>query len=198
MWGPNAEVWFRAIPSLRGYRLHERLGFNEDEVEYEIWCIWRNDPLYILVMTTMSAASMMTMTARGPKCEWFEAYTNTHGWGKVVPPAIIGRSPFSRAILESPRHVNIRHHPELPFDGVDDPTSYYMCFNIEMYVYRIPSLTRCRLFSTSLHGRAQLWFSKLTSGIIRTWEQMGDLFRKQFQSSMWPMLPRWLCFPIVR
>ena len=69
---------------------------------------------------------------------------------KRLPQAVVARSPFTRAILESPPPVNMRHHPELTFDGKDDPASYYMRFNMEMDVYQVPNLTRCRLFAASL------------------------------------------------
>ncbi|XP_017227472.1 uncharacterized protein LOC108203226 [Daucus carota subsp. sativus] len=55
---------------------------------------------------------------------------------------------------------------------------------LQMDVYQVPSLTRCRIFAASLRGHAELWFSKLDPGIISSWESMGDLFIRQFQSSM--------------
>ena len=49
---------------------------------------------------------------------------------KRLPQAVVARSPFTRAILESPPPVNMRHQPELNYNGEDDPASYYMRFNI--------------------------------------------------------------------
>ena len=99
---------------------------------------------------------------------------------KRLPQAVVARSPFTRAILESPPPVNMRHHSELIYNGEDEPTLYYMQFNMEMDVYQVPSLTRCRFFAASLRGGAQLWFSKLAPGIISSWESMRDLFIRQF------------------
>ena len=103
---------------------------------------------------------------------------------KRLPQAIVARSPFSRAMLILHLPVSMRHHPELTFDGDDDPASCYMRFIMEMDVYQVPSLTRCRIFVASLRGRAQLWFSKLARKIIRSWESMGDFFIRKFRSSM--------------
>ena len=54
---------------------------------------------------------------------------------KRLPPAIVAHSPFSRAILDSLRLVNMRHHPERTSNRENDPASYYMRFNMKMDVY---------------------------------------------------------------
>lgn len=70
-------------------------------------------------------------------------------------------------------------------NGETDPIEFVIRFNNEMDVYQVSLLARCRLFAASLRGSAQQWFSKLGSlVVIDSWEQLVDIFIKQFQSSM--------------
>ncbi|XP_074357369.1 uncharacterized protein LOC141697053 [Apium graveolens] len=103
---------------------------------------------------------------------------------KRGPSASAAPSPFTAAIRSSPLPQVFKHHPELLFNGEADLAEYLIQFNIEMEVYQVPEMTRCRLFVASLRGSAQQWFSKLGPASIRTWRQLKDLFVRQFQSTL--------------
>ena len=93
-------------------------------------------------------------------------------------------SPFSRAIRVAPLPQIFRHNLELTFYGDSDPTTYLVHFNTEMKVYQVPLPARCHLFVASLRGGAQKWFSNMGASSIRSWEQLADIFLRQFQSSL--------------
>ncbi|XP_074356645.1 uncharacterized protein LOC141696399 [Apium graveolens] len=103
---------------------------------------------------------------------------------KRGPPASAAPSPFTAIIRLSPLPRVFRHNPDLLFNGEVDPAEYLIQFNTEMEVYQVPEMTRCRLFTASLRGSAQQWFSKLGLASIRTWRQLEDLFVRQFQSTL--------------
>ncbi|XP_074328488.1 uncharacterized protein LOC141666400 [Apium graveolens] len=103
---------------------------------------------------------------------------------KRGPPASAAPSPFTAAIRSSPLPRVFRHNPDLLFNGEADPAEYLIQFNTEMEVYKVPEMTRRRLFAASLRGSAQQWFSKLGPTSIRTWRQLEDLFVRQFQSTL--------------
>ncbi|KAK1404551.1 hypothetical protein POM88_004156 [Heracleum sosnowskyi] len=103
---------------------------------------------------------------------------------KRAPPPATAPSPFTPAIRMSPLPPAFRSNLELAFNGDADPAEYLARFNTEMEVYQVPDLTRCRLFTASLRGSAQRWFTKLGPANISTWRQLGDLFLRQFQSTL--------------
>ncbi|XP_074336612.1 uncharacterized protein LOC141673771 [Apium graveolens] len=73
---------------------------------------------------------------------------------------------------------------DLRFHGNSDPVEFLGHFNIEMDVYQVPDLARCRLLAATFREGAQQWFQKLGPGVITSWEQMETLFLTQFQAAV--------------
>ncbi|XP_074352595.1 uncharacterized protein LOC141691735 [Apium graveolens] len=73
---------------------------------------------------------------------------------------------------------------DLRFHGNSDPVEFLGRFNIEMDVYQVPDLARCRLLAATFREGAQQWFQKLGPGVITSWEQMKTLFLTQFQAAV--------------
>lgn len=103
---------------------------------------------------------------------------------KKGPLTIATPSPFSTEIRTSSLPRVFRHNPDLLFNGEAGPAEYLIQFNTELEVYQVPEPTRCRLFTASLRGSAQQWFSKLGPATISTWQQLEDLFVRQCQSTL--------------
>ncbi|XP_074342206.1 uncharacterized protein LOC141679666 [Apium graveolens] len=78
---------------------------------------------------------------------------------------------------------------DLRFHGNSEPVEFLGSFNIEMDVYQIPDLARCRLLAATFRDGAQQWFQKLGPGVITSWEQMKTLFLTQFQAAVKYTLP---------
>ncbi|XP_074342822.1 uncharacterized protein LOC141680517 [Apium graveolens] len=87
---------------------------------------------------------------------------------------------FSSATLISYRNIS----NDLCFHGNSDPMEFLGRFNIEMDVYQVPDLARCRLLEATFREGAQQWFQKLGPGVITSWEQMKTLFPTQFQAAV--------------
>ena len=72
---------------------------------------------------------------------------------------------------------------DLRYHGNSDPRKFLIRFNIEMDLYQIPDLVRCRFLGASLRESAQQWFQKLGEGVISSWVDMQRMFMTQFQAA---------------
>ncbi|XP_073125955.1 uncharacterized protein [Henckelia pumila] len=90
------------------------------------------------------------------------------------------RSPFTDDILSEalPKGVKISSLPE--FDGTSDPQDHIDKFCVKADLYDITDAAYCKIFRTTLSGRALTWFNKLPSGSIANLEQLTDCFIQQF------------------
>ncbi|XP_074370499.1 uncharacterized protein LOC141711714 [Apium graveolens] len=104
--------------------------------------------------------------------------------GRVTATAEIP-SPFSMAVREAQLPVGYRNTiSNLRFRGSSVPVEFLGRFNIEMDVYQVPDLARCRLLATTFRESAQQWFQKLRPGVITFWDQMKTLFLTKFQAAV--------------
>ncbi|XP_074352551.1 uncharacterized protein LOC141691688 [Apium graveolens] len=91
-------------------------------------------------------------------------------------------SPFSVAVREAQLSAGYRNTTsDLRFHGNSDPVEFLGHFNIEMDVYQVPDLARCRLLVATFKESAQQWFQKLGPGVITSWDQMKTPFLTKFQ-----------------
>ncbi|KAL8155584.1 hypothetical protein AgCh_000826 [Apium graveolens] len=94
-------------------------------------------------------------------------------------------SPFAAVVREAQLPAGYRNTTNyLRFHGNSDPVEFLGRFNIEMDVYQVPDLARCRLLAATFREGAQQWFQKLGPGVITSWEQMKTLFLTQFQAAV--------------
>ncbi|XP_074366063.1 uncharacterized protein LOC141707007 [Apium graveolens] len=73
---------------------------------------------------------------------------------------------------------------DLRFHGNSDHVEFLGRFNIEMDVYQVPDLARCRLLAATFREGAQQWFQKLGPGVITSCEHMRTFFLTQFQAAV--------------
>ncbi|XP_074377457.1 uncharacterized protein LOC141718978 [Apium graveolens] len=106
-----------------------------------------------------------------------------HLEGRVTATAEIP-SPFSVAVREAQLSAGYRNTTsDLHFHRNSDPVEFLGRFNIEMDVYQVPDLARCRLLAATFRESAQQWFQKLGLGLITSWDQMKTLFLTKFQAA---------------
>ncbi|XP_074374144.1 uncharacterized protein LOC141714528 [Apium graveolens] len=107
-----------------------------------------------------------------------------HLEGRVTATAEIP-SPFSAAVREAQLSAVYRNTTsDLRFHGNSDPVEFLGRFNIEMDVYQVPDLARCRLLAATFRESAQQWFQKLGPGVITSWDYMKNLFLTKFQAAV--------------
>ncbi|XP_057811516.1 uncharacterized protein LOC131025746 [Salvia miltiorrhiza] len=95
---------------------------------------------------------------------------------------INNRSPFSDDILADtlPRS----YKPiSLDYDGTTDPEVHLNRFEGLVTLHMYTEGIKCRIFSTTLTGLAQLWFGTLAPNSIRSFEELQVRFLRQFASS---------------
>ncbi|KAK1357883.1 hypothetical protein POM88_051139 [Heracleum sosnowskyi] len=109
----------------------------------------------------------------------------THLEGGRVTSTTQAPSPFSTAVREAQLPAGYRNTTnDLCFHGNADPVEFLGRFNIEMDVYQVPDLARCRLLVATFRESAQQWFQKLGPGVITSWEVMKTLFLTKFQATV--------------
>ncbi|KAL0463327.1 UNVERIFIED_CONTAM: hypothetical protein Slati_0220300 [Sesamum latifolium] len=93
-------------------------------------------------------------------------------------------SPFAKEILSTslPSHVRL---PQLACYGGEkgDPRDHVDQFVAAMDLIDSNDALHCRIFRTTLVGRAQTWFSRLPLGSIRSFEQLIRGFVQHFASN---------------
>ncbi|XP_074364003.1 uncharacterized protein LOC141704715 [Apium graveolens] len=108
-----------------------------------------------------------------------------HLEGERVTATAQAPSPFAAVVREAQLPAGYRNTTnDLRFHGNSDPVEFLGRFNIEMDVYQVPDLARCRLLAATFREGAQQWFQKLGPGVITSWEQMKTLFLTQFQAAV--------------
>ncbi|XP_073159186.1 uncharacterized protein [Henckelia pumila] len=90
------------------------------------------------------------------------------------------RSPFTTAILAEslPKGMKIANLTE--YEGTGDPQDHLDKFYAKANLYDISDAAYCKIFQTTLSGRALSWFNKLASGTIENLEQLTQRFLHQF------------------
>ena len=86
---------------------------------------------------------------------------------------------------DSPFVASINSHP-LPFkfkmpsldsyDGIRDSYDHIATFKTTMHLQGVPDEIMCRVFPTTLKGMAQVWFSKIPSNTVRSFQELSKLF----------------------
>lgn len=79
--------------------------------------------------------------------------------GKNTPISSVHSIPIHGGDQDRSTPVYDPHNPDLTYNGETDPAEYLIRFNIEIEVYQVSTLARCRLFAVSFRGSAQQWFS---------------------------------------
>ncbi|XP_030936244.1 uncharacterized protein LOC115961396 [Quercus lobata] len=91
--------------------------------------------------------------------------------------------------IDSPFTASINGHPlppkfKMPFldsyDGARDPFDHIATFKTTMHLQGVPDKIMCRAFPTTLKGPARVWFSKIPSNSVSSFEELSKLFVNNF------------------
>ena len=90
---------------------------------------------------------------------------------------------------DSPFMASINGHPLLPkfkmpsldsYDGARDPFDHIATFKTTMHLQGVLNEIMCRAFPTTLKGPARVWFSKIPSNTVSSFEELSKLFVNNF------------------
>ena len=83
---------------------------------------------------------------------------------------------------DSPFTASINGHPLPPkfkmpslgsYDGMRDPFDHIATFKTTMHIQGVPDEIMCRAFPTTLKGPARVWFSKIPSNFVSSFEDLS-------------------------
>lgn len=109
----------------------------------------------------------------------------THLKGGKVSATAKTPSPLSTTVRDARLPIGyVNMTKDLRFHGNVDPVEFLGRFNIEMDVYQVLDLARCRLLAATFREGVQQWFQKIGPWVITSWEQMETLFLTKFQAAV--------------
>ncbi|XP_012835337.1 PREDICTED: uncharacterized protein LOC105956061 [Erythranthe guttata] len=92
------------------------------------------------------------------------------------------RSPFTTQILNDELPGSFRP-VTYEYLGTTDPSEHLCRFNNTADLHRFSEGVKCRVFTTTLAGPAQAWFSQLRPSSIGSFDQLASVFLDHFASS---------------
>ena len=66
------------------------------------------------------------------------------------------------------------------YDGMHDPFDHIATFKTTMHLQGVLDEIMCRAFPTTLKGPARVWFSKIPSNSVSSFEELSKLFVNNF------------------
>ena len=102
----------------------------------------------------------------------------------LTPPREFS-TPFSQEILDA-MIPNTFAGPKAIFTGMEDPEAHLTAFHTQMVSVGGSDAARCKLFMSTLTGMAMDWFISLANGHITSFQQLSQLFRKQYLANSCP------------
>ncbi|XP_020204320.1 uncharacterized protein LOC109789702 [Cajanus cajan] len=90
---------------------------------------------------------------------------------------------FSRRIMEATLLDHWKSIPIKKYDGSTDPEEHLNVFLTQATLSTQDDSTLCRIFPTSLKGRALSWFTRLPSSSIDSFNELSSQFTLQFATS---------------
>ncbi|XP_020209268.1 uncharacterized protein LOC109794208 [Cajanus cajan] len=101
----------------------------------------------------------------------------------VDTPSHSLRHPFSRRIMEATLLDHWKSLPIEKYDGSSDPEEHLNVFLTQATLSTQDDSALCRIFPTSLKGRALSWFTRLPSASIDSFNELSSQFTLQFATS---------------
>ena len=89
-------------------------------------------------------------------------------------------SPFTASINSHPLPLKFKMPSLDSYDGMRDPFDHIATFKTTMHLQGVPDEIMCRAFLTILKGPAWVWFSKIPSNIVSSFEELSKLFVNNF------------------
>jgi len=94
-------------------------------------------------------------------------------------------TPFSQSILEAVI-PNTLVGSKVTFTGMEDPEAHLTAFHTQMMLVGGSDAIRCKLFMSTLTGKAMDWFISLPDCHITSFAQLSQLFREQYLANRAP------------
>ena len=85
-------------------------------------------------------------------------------------------SPFTALINGHPLPLKFKMPSLDSYDGTRDPFDHIATFKTTMHLQGVPDEIMCRAFPTTLKGPARVWFSKIPSNSVSSFEELRKLF----------------------
>ena len=89
-------------------------------------------------------------------------------------------SPFTASVNGHPLPQKFKMPSLDSYDGARDPFDHIATFKTTMHLQGVPDEIMCRAFPTTLKGPARVWFSKIPSNIVSSFEELSKLFVNNF------------------
>jgi len=89
-------------------------------------------------------------------------------------------SPFMASINSHPLPLKFKMPPLDLYDGTHDPFDHITTFKTMMHLQGVPDEIMCKTFPITLKGPARVWFSKIPSNIMSSFEELSKLFVNNF------------------
>ncbi|XP_020229088.1 uncharacterized protein LOC109810116 [Cajanus cajan] len=93
------------------------------------------------------------------------------------------RHPFTPSIMQLPLMDNWKALPIDKYDGTTDPDEHLDVFLTQVTLSTTDDAALCRIFPTSLKGRALSWFTRLPPNSIDSFNTLSSQFTIQFATS---------------
>ncbi|XP_020208776.1 uncharacterized protein LOC109793721 [Cajanus cajan] len=105
--------------------------------------------------------------------------------GRPTDVATVGshRHPFTPSIMQLPLMDNWKSLPIDKYDGTSDPDEHLDVFLTQVTLSTTDDAALCRIFPTSLKGRALSWFTRLPPNSIDSFNTLSSQFTVQFATS---------------
>ncbi|KAL0324028.1 UNVERIFIED_CONTAM: hypothetical protein Scaly_2369900 [Sesamum calycinum] len=97
-----------------------------------------------------------------------------------LPMAPPKRSPFATHILAEAIQPGIKIPNISEYDGTKDPQDHLDQFLAKADLPDISNAAYCKIFRTTMAGKAMTWFNQLPSGTIDSFEQLSQRFLHHF------------------
>ena len=89
-------------------------------------------------------------------------------------------SPFTASINNHPLPSKFKLSSPDSYDGTRDQFDHIATFKTTMHLQGVPDEIMCRAFPTTLKCSARVWFSKIPSNSVSSFEELSKLFVNNF------------------
>jgi len=102
-------------------------------------------------------------------------------------------SPFTASINSHPLPSKFKVPSLDSYDGTRDPCDHIATFKTTMHLQEVPDKIMCRAFPTTVKRPARVWFNKIPSNTMGSFEELSKLFVNNFIRRQRHITPRPAC-----